>query len=238
MCNPVHREVRDRARLARRAAGRVAALLVFAACLSAGASRASAQGVEVDTTSLGDGPYAEMHTLLEKTIFKVNVLTLDLRLGPEYAERLKRVVDQRAYSSSLADSVAAIAIHAKNAWARIRFVRNVSLGQFLGGIRDNMKRAREAGILSAADYAKIEGVVTEKFAFLQDRGIHDGDQLFYRIRGDTLRTVFKAADGRVLLDQTDVGPERRLAVLGSYLAPKSDFREGLIRSLFRVVSSS
>jgi hypothetical protein len=34
------------------------------------------------------------------------------------------------------------------------------------------------------------------------------------------------------LDQVDIGPERRLAVLGSYFAPESDFREGLVRSLF------
>ena len=220
-----------------RADGAMARWVAVASALAAGvvlmAGTAATQNVELDTTSLGDGPYAEMHTLLEKTIFKVDVLTLDVRFGPEYAERIEDLVDGRSYRSSLADSVAAVAIHATNAWARIRFERNVSLGQFLGGIRDNMAHAREAGFLDPPDYEKIDGVVTDKFAFLGDRGIHDGDQLFYRIQGDTLRTIFQAADGRVLLDQTDVGPERRLAVLGSYQAPKSDFREGLIRSLFR-----
>jgi hypothetical protein len=54
----------------------------------------------------------------------------------------------------------------------------------------------------------------------------------YRIRGDTLRTQFLSLEGKLLMDQTDVGPERRRSVLGSYFVRKSDFREGLIKSLF------
>jgi hypothetical protein len=57
--------------------------------------------------------------------------------------------------------------------------------------------------------------------------------MIYGIRGDTLHTVFRVAEGDILLDQVDVGPQRRLAVLGGYFAPKSDFRESLVRSLFR-----
>jgi hypothetical protein len=57
--------------------------------------------------------------------------------------------------------------------------------------------------------------------------------MFYRIRGDTLHTVFRSAEGENLLDQVDVGPERRLFVLGGYFAPNSDFREKLVKSLFR-----
>jgi hypothetical protein len=71
------------------------------------------------------------------------------------------------------------------------------------------------------------------FAFLKERRILNGDQIHYRVRGDTLRTVYLSVDGERALDQTDVGAERRLAVLGSYLAPESSFRKGLIKSLFR-----
>jgi hypothetical protein len=70
------------------------------------------------------------------------------------------------------------------------------------------------------------------FDFLGERGIWEGDEVFYRIQGDTLRTIYRSADERILLDQTDVGPASRLSVLGSYFVEGSDFREGLIKSLF------
>ncbi len=55
--------------------------------------------------------------------------------------------------------------------------------------------------------------------------------MYYRIRGDSLHTVYLASDGETLLDQVDVGPERRLSVLGGYFAPGSDFRDKLVDSL-------
>ena len=71
------------------------------------------------------------------------------------------------------------------------------------------------------------------FGFLEVEGASKGDEILYRIRGDSLRTVYRTVGQEVLLDQVDVGPERRMAVLGSYFAPGSDFRKGLIRSLFQ-----
>jgi hypothetical protein len=38
--------------------------------------------------------------------------------------------------------------------------------------------------------------------------------------------------GELLLDQTDAGSSPRLSVLGSYFVRGSEFREGLIGSLF------
>jgi hypothetical protein len=38
-------------------------------------------------------------------------------------------------------------------------------------------------------------------------------------------------DGDVLVDQTDIGPERRMSVFGSYFAPGSEFRKGLTTSV-------
>ncbi|MGH7552989.1 MAG: hypothetical protein ACREMQ_08145 [Longimicrobiales bacterium] len=55
----------------------------------------------------------------------------------------------------------------------------------------------------------------------------------YRIAGETLHTRYRDAQGNVLLDQVDVGAAPRRAVLGSYFAPRSDFRRPLIRSLLR-----
>ena len=188
--------------------------------------------VPFDTTLVGQWPYSSMYTLFEKTIFKVDVLTLDVRFGPEPARRLEALAAGRRYSSSLADSIAAVAVGARDAWARLRFERNVSLARFLDGVRKNLKRALQAGIIDADSYDHISRDLPVWYQFLAADGIHDGDEMFYRIRGDTLHTVYRAVTGEVLLDQIDIGAERRLSVLGGYFAPKSDFRKGLIKSLF------
>jgi len=185
-----------------------------------------------DTASLGHGPYAHMHTLLEKTIFKVDVLTVDVRLGREDVRRLEALAGGRYYSPGLADSIAEVAIHSRDAWVRVRFLRGVSLKHFLDGVDDNLILARDAGTIADGAYRIISEGLPRWFGFLEERGIRKGDQIEYRIRGDTLNTRYWAASGQLMLDQTDVGPERRLAVLGSYFAARSDFREGLIESLF------
>ena len=191
-----------------------------------------AQSLALDTASVGREPYAAMHTLLEKTIFKVDVLTLDVRFGSETAHRLERLATSGRYSDSLADSIASVAIDARDAWARLRFKRHVSLDQFLNGIRQNLTRARQAGIIDSVSYAMILQDLPVWYHFLADDGISKGDEMLYRIRGDTLHTAYRTAAGKFLLEQTDTGPERRLSVLGGYFAPKSEFRKGLIKSLF------
>ena len=201
------------------------------------AGQSAGQAVPVDTSSLGTGPHAGMHMLLEKTILKVDVLSLDIRFGPEATARFASLLgdhDAPARAArdrdALADSVAAVALAARDVFARIEFHRAVGLGRFLDGIRDNLRRATKAGIVTVSEYRDIADGLPGWYAFLADRGIRSGDRMFYRIRGDSLRTVYVAEDGRTLLDQVDVGPHRRLSVLGGYFAPDSDFREGLFES--------
>lgn len=175
-------------------------------------------------------PAVRMETLLEKTIFKVNVLQLDLWLGPDTARQLGPQVGGSSPAAT-PDSVASVAIHSQDSWARITFLRGVGLDRFLDGIGSNLKRVRQAGILTEAEYTVIADGLPVWFSPLRERDIHKGDQLFYRIRGDTLRTVFRTSAGQILIDQTDVGPERRLSVLGGFLIAGSDFRKGLLASL-------
>lgn len=196
------------------------------------------QSVPVDTAGLGDGPRSRMHMLLERTIFRVDVLTLDLRFGSEAAARLEGLLaagpdgpGDRA--DGLADSVAAVALDARDVYARIEFRRNLDLKRFLEGIRENLRRAVRSGIVSVEDYRSIAGDLPEWYAPLAGRGIRQGDRMHHRIRGDSLRTVYVGRDGERLLDQVDIGPERRLAVLGGYFAPGSDFRDGLVESALR-----
>ena len=204
-----------------------------AAALAAALAAPSPLQPPPDTASLAGGPYARMSMLWEKTIFKVDVLTVEVRFDSATAHALEAVARGRSYARPLADSIAAIATEARDALVRIEFQRNVSLRQFLDGVRDNLRKVRDAGLIGPADYDTITAGLPRWFAFLAERGIRDGDRILYRIRGDTLRTIYLDRDGAIALDQTDVGPERRLAVLGSYFVRGSDFREGLVRSLFK-----
>ena len=81
----------------------------------------------MDTSSLGTGPYSRMTTLLEKTIFKVDVLTLEVWLSAEDTRQLEGLVGGRRHSDELADSIAEVAIHSKDALVSSRFERRVSL---------------------------------------------------------------------------------------------------------------
>ncbi len=212
----------------------MAALPIAAGALSAQSESAASPALApVDTASLGHGPYSRMMTLLEKTIFKVDVLTLEIRLGVEDTRRIESLAAGREYSKPLADSIAQVAIHSQDAWAHIEFVREASLEQFLDGIDDNLKKARDAGIIDGATYTMISEGLPRWFGFLAERRVQKGDRIVYRITGDQLRTQYWGADGARVLEQVDEGPERRLAVLGSYFVRGSEFREGLIKSLFR-----
>ncbi len=213
--------VSERAKLA-------AAVIVLAI---PGASLAG-QTAPVDTTSLSDAPHGRMRMLWEKTIFQVDVLTLDVRFGNATARRIGELVRGRELSSALADTIADVAAHATDVWARIRFERNVSLNRFVDGVRDNAAAARDAGLITDPEFAEIYDGLPQWYAFLADTGIKDGDEMFYRIRGDTLRTIYRTVQGETRLDRTDFGSFRRLAVMGGYFAPKAEFRKGLIASLF------
>ena len=185
----------------------------------------------VDTASLASGPYSEMSALLEKTIFKVDVLTLRIRVGRCEADRLERVLRGGRHSDALADSVAEIMVSANDAWARIVFERGVGLGQFLDGVLGNVRKAWKAGLIEAADYERMSEMLPVWFGFLEDRRIREGDRLLYRIRKESLRTIYVGVEGAVLLDQTDLGASPPRILLGSYFAPGSDFRKALVRSL-------
>jgi hypothetical protein len=187
--------------------------------------------VSGDTTGPGAGPHARMHMLLERTIFKVDVLALNIRFGPATAGRFEALLARSLPARELADSTAAVALEADDLLARVEFRRKVRLGQFLDGIRDNLRQASRAGIVTPAEFRSISADLPRWYAFLAERGIRSGDRMYQRVRADTLRTVYVGAGGDSLLDQVDIGPERRLAVLGGYFAPGSDFRVGLVASL-------
>lgn len=185
-----------------------------------------------DTTDLADGSYARMTALLERTIFKVDVLRLEMRVGEGTAGRLREVATAPGPRPALRDSAARLVLGASRARVRVRFVRDVGLDRFLEGVRENLRPALEAGWIEERTHRLVSDSLPVWYLPLEGRGVKDGDEMVYDIRGDTLRTTFRGREGKFLLDQIDVGPERVRAVLASYLAPGSDFREDLLDSLF------
>ncbi len=182
---------------------------------------------------LPETPYATLGMKLEKTIFKVDVLALTLRVEPTTARRIAASVGRaggrpRAAAGEVAEAVLA----APRAAADLVFLRDVRLDQFVDGVSEDVARAVDAGWVEPATARMLADSLPVWFAFLGERRIRDGDRLSYRIAGDTLRTVFWGVEeGAVLLDQTDVGRQNVLALLGAYVAPGSSFRRGLVASL-------
>ena len=186
----------------------------------------------VDTTGLSSIPGADMEMLYERTLFRVDVLQLSLRFGEDTADQLTRMVAGRDYDEDLAVSVTDRALQARDVLVRSRFLRDVSLEQFLDGVRDNLRDARDAGLLTTDEQQRIVAGVATSYQPLRESGIRAGETVWYRIHGDRLQVAFQALDGSLTLDLSFEGSEHRRAILGGYLAPASDFRDGLIRSLF------
>ena len=194
----------------------------------------SSQRPLFDLGSLATGPFARMSTLYEKSFlfFSIDVLSLEVRFGSEVAEKVKSLVQDGDEPSKVADSIADTAIHAQDAFVHIRFLRDISLNRFIQEARESIKLVREAGIIDNPSYEHISKNLPIWYALLANRGIREGDEMFYRIRGESLRTVYRGVDGTIYVDQEDKGRLSPLAVLGGFFVAKSKFRKGLLQSLF------
>jgi hypothetical protein len=177
------------------------------------------------------GRYSAMHMLLEKTILKVDVLTVDVRLGKAVQARMTEVVSGKKPSPELYAKIATVAIGADDALVQLKFLRDVALDKWIDVVRENLEQARDAKLISPGLQKRISNGLPKWFAALSDRGYLKGDRLFYRVRADSLRTVVVSAKGEVLLDRMDKGKEEASVVMASYYAPGSDFREPLVHSL-------
>ena len=210
---------------------RVALLAALVATALAGRT-AGAQEPPLDADDLGRSRFGRMHMLLEKTFLNVDVLTVEIRFAPDTAEALRALAERQAPGAELTERIAARAFRAEDAYVEIRFKRDVGLDEFVAAVRKNLERARRANMIDEESYQSVSRNLPRWFAFLEKDGIKSGDRLLYRARPSSMRTVFVDRDRRVRLDQTDSGTAPRLALLGGYFAPGSDFRNGLVASLF------
>lgn len=199
---------------------------------------AAPQEAAMDTASLATGPTSEATTLLEKTLFRIDVARLRIRFGPETAGDMANLLARGAAGGNravLEDALAHRALRAIDAWAILRFERGIGFERFVDGIRDGVEVARRAGYVDPSFARSLSDSLPGWYARLRQRGVKEGDVMMYRIRGDTLRTVFRTVEGDLAVDQTDVGTQPRLAVLGGFFGPGSDFRAGLLASLLAAV---
>lgn len=185
----------------------------------------------LESSELAQGPYAYMHMLLQKTIFKINVATIEVRVDKPSQTRLAALARGQAYSDGLAQQLASVVIGAERAVVQMRFKRDVSLKRWIGVVEENLEQARKAGLITADLEKKVVQGLPHWFGALKDRGYEKSDRLIYSIGPDSLRTVVVSAAGQVLVDRLEHEQGTRRVVLASYFAPGSDFREPLLRSL-------
>jgi hypothetical protein len=217
--------------MSRNAPRSLATAIGLAALLLAPGSMAGGALPSLDSPELAQGPYSSMHMLLQKTVLKIDVATVDVRFDKATQARFADLARGQQYSYPLDAQLAATAIAAPRAVVQMQFVRDVPLNRWIGVVRDNLELAREAGLIGRDIEQRVASAIPQWFAPLQERGYQKGDKLIYAISPDTLRTVVVSAGGQVLLDLTEREAGARRVVMPSYFAPKSDTREHLIRSL-------
>ena len=206
-------------------------LVAAAVCLSASAARADGPPPSLNAPDLGQGQYSLMHMRLQKTLLKINVADIDVRVDKPTQAKFAQAVGGQPYSEALDYQLAPIAIGAPRAVVQMQFVRDVPLNRWMGVVRDNLEQARDAGLITHDVERRVSEALPNWFAPLKDRGYLKGDRVVYSVTPDALRTVVVSAGGQVLLDMTEHEPGARGVVLASYFAPKSDTREALLRSL-------
>jgi hypothetical protein len=185
----------------------------------------------LEAPDLAQGRYASMHMLLQKTILKINIANIDVRFDKPAQSRFTELARDKSYSAALEQQLAPVAIDAARAVAQMQFVRDIPLNRWIGVVRDNLEQAREAGLITREVEQHVGQGLPGWFATLKDRGYQKGDRVIYAVSPEALRTVVVSAGGQILVDLSERVPGAGRVVLASYFAPKSDFREALLRSL-------
>jgi hypothetical protein len=181
---------------------------------------------------LASGPYSSMHMMVQKTILKINVATIEVRFDKTSQTRFGELARGQAYSDAIAPRLAQVAIGAARAEVQMQFKHDVSLDRWMGVVRTNLEQARAAALIPRDLAQRVSQNLPVWFAPLRDRGYQKGDQLIYMISPSAIRTRVVSAGGQALVDLRESDEGTRRVVLASYFAPGSELREPLLRSLF------
>ena len=200
--------------------------------LFAGAALAGAALPALEGGDLGQGPFASMHMLLQKTVLNVNVATIDVRFDKGTQARFAQIATGKSYAPDLGHQLALAAIEARHAVVVMEFKRDIPLNRWIGVVKDNLEQARKAGLIARDVEQRVGDSLSQWFGALKDRGYEKDDRLIYAVMPDSVRSVVVSKGGQVLVDRVDPGHEGRRVVLGSYFATGSEFREPLLKSMF------
>lgn len=184
-------------------------------------------------SSLATGKYSTMHMLLEKTLLKVDVALIDMRVDKATQAKFAKEAAGKTYNGALEGQLAGIAMGADNAVIQLKFVRNVSLSQWIDGVRDSLDKAKSAGLITGALAKQVSDGLPQWFKAQESRGFKEGDRILYQVGPDQLRTVSVTTAGNILVDRTDKGADKANLVLATYFAPGTDYRELMLRSLLK-----
>jgi hypothetical protein len=210
-----------------------ASLIAVALGFAVGAGVAVADGPlpSLDGPELGQGPYSAMHMRLQKTILNVNVADIDVKFDKATQAKMAELARGKSYSEGLAHQLSLLTLDAKSAVFQMKFLRDIPLKRWIDVVKDSLDQAKAAGLITASMQDAVMKGLPEWFGALKDRGYEKGDRLMYAITPDGVRSVVASAGGKVFVDRFDKGHDGRRVVISSYFAPKSEFREPLVRSL-------
>ena len=175
---------------------------------------------------------ARFDYVLEKTIFKVDAVRLDLTIRGDTPNRVAQLVTGRVDPRAWSDSIAALYLGADQALVRMTFLRSFGLNRFLDANRDVMEKLFEAGWITEGELRELDRENRARFEALASDGIRDGDMIEHELRGDTVTTRYTDVTGTVRIDGILVGSQERRVLMGSLFGPESDFRQGLLDLVF------
>jgi hypothetical protein len=203
--------------------------------LSVGISLSSAEAEvpSFESPDLARGPFSSMRMLLEKTFLKVDVATIDVRVGKREQGELTQLASGRKYSAALEGELAKAVLRSEHALIQLAFLRDVSLGRWVDTVRDSLDSANRAGLISLAQRKSVSDGLPQWFKALEQDGFHEGDRVLYELGPGVLRTVVVTRSGKLLVDRVDKGQDVPRLVLASYFAPGTDYRSQLLESLFQ-----
>lgn len=181
----------------------------------------------LNEAGLASGPFSKMHMLLEKTILKVDVVTVDVRVDGKAQGEFVQIAQGKKIEGDVEEQLAKAALAVDNAVVQMRFERDVSLSQWLDQVSSSLDKAVAAGYVSASRKAQVMSSLPTWFAPMKERGFKEGDKVLYRIQKGSLRTVLQQVDGKVTVDQTDTGSDASRVLFSGYFAPGADMRKML-----------
>jgi hypothetical protein len=218
----------------RRAARRhvlLAVLLAFAMALGIRSPVARADAAAPAASPLAEGPFSVLQAVLRKSLFKVEVARVQIRVDQPTQRKIASIASGRQRTDALVDGVVRAVMDSAEVLVSSELRRDVPLEKYSASIYADLGTARQAGLVSEEAYWSLTQQLPGWFRTLAKRGPRKGDRLLCRVRPGSMHLTYSTSDSKTLIDRT-LPSEFGRAVLASYLAPESTFRKDLVGSLF------